>query len=106
MQYQLEGTLVPAAPVIRGPIAKIKIFVVGSLVVLFLSRTVDWPLRVALGIFYEDCICTSVYGAVLGTFTLRKLECFRHALVVNTSACNNKIGLVAYSAGLCAICID
>ncbi len=57
----------------------------------------------ALGIFSEDCICTSLCGAVLGTFTLRKLECFRHVLVVNRSAWNNKIGLVAFSVRLCVI---
>ena len=34
---------------------------------------------------------------------MRQLECFRHALVVNTLASNNKIGLVAYFVGLCAI---
>ena len=57
----------------------------------------------ALGIFSEDCVCTSLCGAVFGTFTLRKLECFRHVLVVNTLAWNNKMGLVAYFFGLCAI---
>ena len=40
----------------------------------------------ALAIFSEDCICTSLCGAALGTFTLRNSECFRHALVVNTLA--------------------
>ena len=57
----------------------------------------------ALGTFFEDRLCTSLCGAVLGTFTLSKLECFRHALVVNTLAWNNKMGLVAYFVGLCAI---
>ena len=57
----------------------------------------------ALSVFSEDCICTSLCRAELGTFTLGKLECFRHALVVNTLAWNNKIGLVAYFVGLCAI---
>ena len=58
----------------------------------------------ALGTFSEDCTCTSLCGAVFGTFTLRKLEFFRHSLVVNTSAWNNKkIGHVAYFVGLCAI---
>ena len=56
----------------------------------------------ALGTFSEDSICTSSCGAVFGTFTLRELECFRHALVVNTQACSNKIGLVAYFVDSCA----
>ena len=97
----------PAAAVIPAPIAYIKVVAVKKLVVGFLPRTVGPPLRVsiwmALGIFSEDCICTSLCGAVFGTFTFRKLECFRHALVVNTLAWNNKIGLVAYFVGLCAI---
>ena len=37
----------------------------------------------ALGIFSEDCICTSLCGGALGTFTLRELESFRLVLVVN-----------------------
>ena len=57
----------------------------------------------AADIFSKDCICTALCGAVLGTFTLRKLECFRHALVVNTLAWKNEIGLVAYFVGLCAM---
>ena len=56
-----------------------------------------------LGIFSEDYICTSLCGAVFGTIILRRLECFRHAFVVNTLAWNNKIGLVACFVGLCAI---
>ena len=35
---------------------------------------------------------------------MRELECFRHALAANdTSAWNNKIRLVAYFVGFCAI---
>ena len=60
----------------------------------------------ALCIFSEDRICTSLCGLVLGNFTLRKFECFIHAPVVNTLAWNNKIGLVAYFVGLCAIVND
>ena len=55
----------------------------------------------ALGIFSEDCIYTC--GAVLGTFTLRQPKCFQHALMVNTSAWNTKIGRVAFFVGLCAM---
>ena len=35
----------------------------------------------ALGIFSENCIWTSLCGG-LGTFTLREFECFRLVLVV------------------------
>ena len=56
-----------------------------------------------LDIFSEDRICTSLCGAVLGTFTLGKFQCFRHALVVNTLAWKNKIGLVVYFGGLFVI---
>ena len=31
------------------------------------------------------------------------MVCFRYVLLVNASAWNNKIGLVAYFVGLCAI---
>ena len=55
-----------------------------------------------LGIFSEDCICTSLCGAVFGTCTLKKLKCFGHALVVHTLAWISKIGLAAYFVGLCA----
>ena len=48
----------------------------------------------ALGIFSDDCVCTSLYKTIFGTCILRKFECFRHALVVNTSAWNDKTGLV------------
>ena len=44
-----------------------------------------------LSIFSEDRICTSLCGAVFGTFTLRNSQSFRRVLVVNTSAWNNKI---------------
>ena len=84
------------------PAAAVKKLVVG-----FLPRALGAPLPVsigmALGTFSEDCICTLLCGAVLGTFTWRNLQCFRHALVVNTSPWNNKIGPVAYFLGLCAI---
>ena len=57
----------------------------------------------AADIFSEDCICTALCGATLGTFTLRKLECSRDAVVANTLAWNNKIGRVAYIVGWCAM---
>ena len=60
----------------------------------------------ALGILAEDRIYTSLCGAVLGTFTLKNLMCFRHVLVVNRLAWNADVGLVAYFVGLCAISTD
>ena len=56
----------------------------------------------ALNISSEDCICTSLCGAVLGTFTLRTSDGFRHALVVNNTWLRQDAGLVAYFVGLCA----
>ena len=44
-----------------------------------------------LSIFPEDCICTSLCGALFGTLTMRNSKSFRHVLVVNTSAWKNKI---------------
>ena len=99
-----RASLVPVAAVIPAPKAKIKYMRSKKLVVWFLPRTVGPPLRVsiwmALGIFSEDCFCSSLCGAVFGTFTWRKLESFKDALVVNSLAWNNEIGLVAYFIGL------
>ena len=58
----------------------------------------------ALGIFSEHCICTSLCGAVFGTFTLRKLSV--SGMPCGEYTLNNKIGLVAYFVGLCATGID
>ena len=92
----------PAAALIPPPQTYIA---VKKLIVGFLPGTVGPPLRksirMALGIFSENCIRTSLCRAVLGTFTMKNLTCFRHALVVNTLAWNNKIGLVAYLVGVC-----
>ena len=80
----------PAAAVIPAPIAYIEVVAVKKFAVGFVPRTVGPPLRksirMALGIFSEDRIRTSLCRAVLGTFTMRKLACFRHALVVCTLA--------------------
>ena len=46
-------------------------------------------------LFFFQRLYLHFVGAVFGTFTLRKLECFGHALVVNTLAWNNKIRPVA-----------
>ena len=48
---------------------------------------INWSASLLLaataGILSEDCICTLSCGAALGNFTLRELECFRQARVVN-----------------------
>ena len=58
--------MVPAAVVTPAPIVYIKVG--------FLARTVGprTDILMAMGIFIEDRICTSLCAAVLGTFTLRK----------------------------------
>ena len=70
-----------AGVVIPAPKAKIKVDAVKKFIDGFLPRTVGPPLRVsirmALGIFSEDCISSSLSEAVFGTFTLKKLVCFK-----------------------------
>ena len=55
-----------------------------------------------LHIFSEDCIYTSMCGAVYGILTLQKLQCFRHTLVMNTLVWKNMMGLGVFD-GLCVI---
>ena len=58
----------------------------------------------ALGIFSEDNICTSLCGLARGTFTLRELECFKLVLVVvNNAFLWKDAGLVTCFVGLCAM---
>jgi hypothetical protein len=93
---------VPAAAVIPAPIAYIKVVAVKKLVVGFLPRTTDRPIRVCVwldrGILLEDVHQFSL-DTESRTFTLRKLECFKQAFAVNTLAWNNKIGLRFYFVG-------
>ena len=92
----------PAAAVIPAPIAYIKVVAVKKLVVGFLLRTCGpcfarvspWS-RHPLG---ERC-CASLRGTVFKTFTLRKLECSRQAIALNTLAWNNIIGPWFYFVG-------
>ena len=73
-----------------------------------------WPEKLRWSYFFKiysfSPLCEihpkAVDAQITWSFTLRKLECFRHALVVNTVAWNNKIGLVAYFVGLCATSRD
>ena len=92
----------PAAAVIPAPIAYIKVVAVKKLVVGFLPRTTDRPIRVCVwfdrGILLEDVLHLTV-DTESRTFTLRKLECFKQAFAVNTLAWNNKIGLRFYFVG-------
>ena len=92
----------PAAAVIPAPVAYINVVAVKKLVVGFLLRTTDQPIRVCVwfdrGILQEDVVhFTGYYGS--WTFTLRKLECFNQAFAVNTLAWNNNIGLRFYFVG-------
>jgi hypothetical protein len=93
---------VPAAAVIPAPIAYIKVVAVKKLVVGFLPRTTDRPIRVCVwfdrGILLEDVLQLTL-DTESRTFTLRKLECFKQAFAVNTLAWNNKIGLRFYFVG-------
>ena len=60
----------------------------------------------ALGIFSEDCICTSLCGGAARTLALEHLQCIMRALAVDASAWNNKMGLVAYVVGFCGTGYD
>ena len=92
----------PAAAVIPAPIAYIKFVAVKKLVVGFLPRTTDRPIRVCVwldrGILLE-VVLQLILDTESRTFTLRKLECFKQAFAVNTLAWNNKIGLRFYFVG-------
>ena len=97
----------PAAAVIPAPIAYIKVVAVKKLVVGFLAGPVGLrrkacvtaPFgRLYLGI-RSRLPFTSV-GLVAPSFTVKKLECLKQALIaVNTLAWNNKIGLWFYFVG-------
>ena len=86
----------PAAAVIPAPIAYIKVVAVKKLVVGFLLKTAGPPSGVYLVWLWHSAgerTCTSVCATVSSNFTLRKLECFKQAIALNTAAWNNKIGL-------------
>ena len=92
----------PAAAVIPAPIAYIKVVAVKKLVVGFLSET-RGPhyVRVSVCPLHPRGIrhCASLHGAGFATFTLRKLECSRQAIALNTLAWNNNIGPWFYFVG-------
>ena len=92
----------PAAAVIPAPIAYIKVVAVKKLVVGFLLRATGVHLvyylvrsRHPLG----ERFWTLLDRARFKTFTLRKLECSRQAIALNTLAWNNNIGPSFYFVG-------
>jgi hypothetical protein len=96
---------VPAAAVIPAPIAYIKVVAVKKLVVGFLVwRAWSAPFRCVstgarLPSFHGVFLPFIGPGSQRGSFTLKKLECFKQAYAVNTLAWNNKIGLWFYFVG-------
>lgn len=90
----------PAAAVIPAPIAYIKVVAVKKLVVEFLPRTTYTPsgvVSVDRGILPAAAALNRVFRT--GTFTLRKLECFKQAYALNILAWNNNLGLRFYFVG-------
>ena len=92
----------PAAAVIPAPIAYIKVVAVKKLVVGFLLRATGVHLvyylvrsRHPLG----ERFWTLLDRARFKTFTLRKLECSRQAIALNTLAWNNNIGPWSHFVG-------
>ena len=83
----------PAAAVIPAPIAYINVVAVKKLVVGFLFGfgCETYVKRSDQAFFYSQ------WQHWCGrAFTLRKLECFKQAFALNTTAWNNTIGLRAY----------
>ncbi len=83
----------PAAAVIPAPIAYIKVVAVKKLVVELL-----WVVRLAsverCGLHpLENLIRPLLVGLGIRLFTVKKSECSRQAIALNTQAWNNGIGL-------------
>ena len=93
----------PAAAVIPAPIAYIKVVAVKKLVVGFLSkvrRSILWMcICLCLGILMKNVFALHCVFTVFMTFTLRKLECSRQAIALDTLAWNNTIGPRFYFVG-------
>ena len=90
----------PAAAVIPAPIAYIKVVAVKKLVVGFL----EGGRSAACGVYWCALASLGNVSALIGgagsrSFTLRKLECSKQAIALNTLAWNNKIGLWFYFVG-------
>ena len=57
----------------------------------------------ALGIFSEDCICTSLYESDIRNLYFEEIRVFQACACGEYISMNNKTGLVAYFVGLCAV---
>ena len=92
----------PAAAVIPAPIAYIKVVAVKKLVVGFLLRTTDQPIRACVwfdrGILLEDVRHFIGHDGVQD-FYFEEIRVFQAGIAVNTLAWNNKIGLRFYFVG-------
>ena len=91
----------PAAAVIPAPIAYIKVVAVKKLVVEFLERaatSAEWC-DAAIASSSRSWCGHSVVRIGSASFTVKKLECLKQALCLNTLAWNNEIGLRDYFVG-------
>ena len=86
----------PAAAVIPAPIAYIKVVAVKKLVVELLAVALAGFGRVRSGHPLGNSVRTSLFGGRNRHFTLKKLECSRQAIALNTQAWNNEIGLIPF----------
>jgi ABC-type tungstate transport system substrate-binding protein len=84
---------VPAAAVIPAPIAYIKVVAVKKLVVELLAIVYAGFGRVHGSHPLGNLVRSSLVGGRIRHFTLKKLECSRQAIALNTQAWNNGIGL-------------
>ena len=96
----------PAAAVIPAPVAYIKVVAVKKLVVGFLANRCG-PCS-SLGLCAVPCLSSFQRAASTihlagrtqsGSITLKKLECLKQALALNTLAWNNNLGLRFYFVG-------
>jgi hypothetical protein len=83
---------VPAAAVIPAPIAYIKVVAVKKLVVEPLASSVAASVAIVWRHPSENLVRPLVVGLGIRHFTLKKLECLRQAIALNTQAWNNGIG--------------
>lgn len=95
----------PAAAVIPAPIAYINVVAVKKLVVGFLVGAPGPDLTVCVlaapfAILGESVLSIKLFGMGSSSFTVKKLECLKQAIAVNTLAWNNKIGPWCYFVGL------
>ncbi len=95
----------PAAAVIPAPIAYINVVAVKKLVVGFLTEEAGRSTLCSCCVLSFVILVESVSGIHLSgigsaSFTVKKLECLKQAIALNTLAWNNKIGLWYYFVGL------